>query len=129
MTGGVNVRHIISFLVLAAAAALVACATPAPAPTPAPVATHAVPANPSAAASPGTFHAPFGYEKVMVSDGTVIYCRNDLDTDSRVKRTRVCLTEAQLTASRDNSQNFIDDVQRHGVGATSTGTPANAMGH
>jgi len=94
-----------------------------------PVVAHTVPANPSAAASPATFHAPFGYEKVTLSDGTVRYCRNDLDTDSRVKRTRVCLTEAQLTASQDNSQNFVDEVQRHGVGATSTGTAANAMGH
>jgi hypothetical protein len=121
------VGHINSFLILAGAAALAACATPPPAPMP--VVAHTVPANPSAAASPATFHAPFGYEKVTLSDGTVRYCRNDLDTDSRVKRTRVCLTEAQLTASQDNSQNFVDEVQRHGVGATSTGTAANAMGH
>ncbi len=119
-------RHIHGFLILAAVAALVACATPAPAPVP--VATHPVAGTP-AAASPATFHAPFGYEKVLLSDGTVRYCRNDLDTDSRVKRTRVCMTQAQLTASQDNSQNFMDDVQRHGVGATSTGTPANGMGH
>jgi len=126
-----EVRHIISFLVFAGAAVLGACATqaPTPTPTPLPVATHTVPANPAAAASAATFHAPFGYVKVLLSDGTVRYCRNDLDTDSRVKRTRVCMTEAQLTASQDNSQNFMDDVQRHGVGAGSTGTPANGMGH
>jgi hypothetical protein len=119
-------RLINSFLV-PAAAALVGCATPAEAPRA--VAAHTVPANPAAASATKTFHAPFGYEKVSLSDGSVRYCRNDLDTDSRVKRTRVCMTQEQLTASQDNSQDFIDDVQRHGVGATSTGTPANGMGH
>jgi hypothetical protein len=118
---GWEVRHVKSFLVLAGAAALVACATQAP--TPEPVAAHTVVANPSAAASEGPFKAPFGYEKVVGDDGVDRYCRNDLDTNSRVKRTRVCLTEAQLKASQDNSQSFMDDIQRHGGAATATGTP------
>ena len=114
-------RHVKSFLVLAGAAALVGCAAQAPAPEP--VATHTVVANPSAAASAAAFKTPFGYEKVVGDDGVERYCRNDLDTNSRVKRTRVCMTEAQLKASQDNSQSFMDDIQRHGGAATATGTP------
>lgn len=113
--------HVRSFLVFVGTAALVACATPAP--TPAPVAAHTLPANPAAATPSGPFKTPFGYEKVVGDDGVERYCRNDLDTNSRVKRTRVCMTEAQLKASQDNSQSFMDDIQRHGGAATATGTP------
>ena len=118
-------RQIRNFIILTGAAVLVACATQAPAPQP--VAAHTLPASPPAAPT-GPFKAPFGYEKVVLSDGTLRYCRNDLDTNSRVSRTRVCMTEEQLKASEDNSQNFMNDIQRHGGAATATGTPAN-MGH
>jgi hypothetical protein len=110
-----NIRKIGTFMTLMAAAMLVACATPAPAPQPPPAAPAAEHAE--------LFRAPFGYEHVVLSDGTERYCRNDLDTGTRVARTRVCLTQAQLEASQSNSQSFIDDVQRHGAAAIATGTP------
>jgi hypothetical protein len=125
--------HFRNFVMLAGAAALVACATEAPQTATAPVASHA-PATvaTSAAAAPAASDAPkskvpYGYQKVVM-DGEIKYCRNDLVTGSRTERTKVCLTEEQLTASQDSSQNFIDDVQRHGGASTMNGTPGAGMG-
>ncbi len=106
------------FVILAITGSLAACATQAPAPA-------TVPAIPAVAAAPTPTEkvtVPYGYTTVVV-DGETRYCRNDMDTGSRVARTKVCLTAAQLKASQDNSQDFMNQVQTHGVGATSTGTP------
>ena len=72
---------------------------------------------------------PYGYQHIVLPDGEERYCRNDVDTGSRVARTKVCLTAAQLKASQDNSQDFMNSVQGHGAAATATGTPgAGGMG-
>jgi hypothetical protein len=117
-------RHINRFVILGGAAALAACATQAPAPA-------TVPALPVTAAVPAPTEKvtiPYGYQKVVMN-GEERYCRNDVDTGSRVARTKVCLTAAQLKASQDNSQDFMNNVQGHGVAATATGTPgAGGMG-
>ncbi len=100
-------------------AGLAACATQAPAPATIP----AVPVAASAPAPTEKVTVPFAYQRVVLDNGEERFCRNDLDTGSRVARTRVCLTAAQLKASQDSSQDFMNQVQTHGVGATSTGTP------
>jgi len=115
---GVRMRQVNRFVILAGAATLGACATQAPAPA-------TVPAVPVVAAAPTPTEkvtVPYGYTTVVV-DGETRYCRNDLDTGSRVARTKICYNAAQLKASQDNSQDFMNQVQTHGVGATSTGTP------
>jgi len=63
-------------------------------------------AEPAKAAAPtptAKVSIPYGYQTVMMN-GEPMYCRNDADTGSRVTRTKVCLTAAQLKASQDNSQ-------------------------
>jgi hypothetical protein len=115
---------------IVAAAALVGCATQAPAPAaasaaalPAGTPTLAlVPANsPTAAAVAKPI--PYGYTRVILDSGQVRFCRNDVDTGSRVTRKKVCLTQEQLDASQKNSQDFIDQVQLHGGASTVNGTP------
>jgi hypothetical protein len=123
------VKQLKGFLILTGAAVLVACATQAPAPSTgnaangnAPVSTAPVlTTNTSGSSAP--MKVPFGYERVVQSDGTEVYCRNDLDTSSRVARTRVCLTAAQLQAQQQNSQDFINGVQAHGAASTINSTP------
>jgi hypothetical protein len=123
-------KQMTSLVILAGAAVLVACATQGTAPASgssvvngtAPVSTAPVlSTNTSGSSAP--FKAPFGYETVVQSDGTVVYCRNDLDTSSRVARTRVCMTAAQLQAQQQNSADFINGVQAHGAASTINNTP------
>jgi hypothetical protein len=123
-----------SFL-LGATALLVACATSAPAPAPDPPPTvPAVPATVDATTTPGGMKIPEGYVKANVN-GEVRYCRNDMNTGSRVQRTQVCLTELQLKEVQENSQNFLNDVQgRYGLIRQVTGAPpgmssTGGMGH
>ena len=116
--------------ILGAAALLVACATPAPAP----VAQPALPATVDAGTTPGGLKIPEGYVKGLVN-GEVRYCRNDMNTGSRVMRTQVCLTELQLKEMQENSENFLNDVQgRYGLIRSVTGAPpgmssTGGMGH
>jgi hypothetical protein len=130
------VKQIKRVLIFMGAAMLAACATQAPAPSPgtsavngnAPVSAAPVLAtNTSASSAPARI--PFGYQRIVGSDGTEMYCRNDLDTSSRVARTRVCLTAAQLAAEQQNSQDFIDGVQLHGGASTMTGTPGAGVAY
>jgi hypothetical protein len=122
-------KQMTSLVILAGAAVLVACATQGPAPSTgnasngnAPVSTAPVLAtNTSGSSAP--MKVPFGYERVVQSDGTEVYCRNDLDTSSRVARTRICLTAAQLQAQQQNSQDFINNVQQHAGASTINNTP------
>lgn len=112
-------RPINCFLILASAAALVACATEAPAPAPESHQLAIVKSTDNA--HPGL--KTYGYQKKVV-DGQEMYCRNDLVTGSRTQREgEKCYTADQLQEIQDNSQKFIDAVQAHGAGATSTGTP------
>ncbi|HEV2703559.1 MAG TPA: hypothetical protein VGV09_18180 [Steroidobacteraceae bacterium] len=109
--------------ILAGTALLVACTTEAPAPP-------TVPSHPTTVVIAPTENVklPDGYFKATVN-GEERYCRNDLDTGTRVARTKVCLTAAQLKAIQDGSQDFMNQVQNHmGIGATTTGAP-QGMGH
>jgi hypothetical protein len=125
------VKQGIGFLILTGALLLAACATQGTAPASgssvvngtAPVSTAPVLTTNTSGSSAPAFKAPFGYETVVQSDGTVVYCRNDLDTSSRVARTRVCMTAAQLQAQQQNSQDFINGVQAHGAASTINSTP------
>lgn len=118
-------RHVDRLIILAGAAALVACATTGSEPP----TVRAEPAKADAPAPAEKVTIPYGYQKVVLPDGEERYCRNDTDTGSRVTRTKVCLSAAQLKASQDNSQDFINGVQRNGAAASATGTPgAGAMG-
>ena len=129
-------KLVMGLLMSTVAAALVACATPTAAPpaaaaAPAAAPTVAVAAKPApTAATPDTVKIPYGYVRIVLDNGEERFCRNDLVTGSRTEHTRVCLTAAQLKATQDNSQQFINSVQQHGVDATALGTPgAGVMGH
>jgi hypothetical protein len=135
-------RRVAGFVVMVGTAALAACATQAPAPAPvaaaAPVAvlppgtpTLALVAANSPTAAAAAKPVPYGYTRVILDSGEVRFCRNDVDTGSRVTRKKVCLTQEQLDASQKNSQDFIDQVQQHGGASTLNGTPGvgGAMGH
>ncbi len=115
-------RVVNGLVILASAAVLAACATSGSEPP-------TIRAEPAKAAAPTPTEKvtiPYGYQTVMMN-GEPMYCRNDVDTGSRVARTKVCLTAAQLKASQDNSQDFMNSVQRNGAAASATGTPG--MGH
>ena len=116
-------KQVMGFLILTGAAVLVACATQAPAPATGNTVNGTPTVAASAAASSAPQRVPYGYTRVLQPDGSELFCRYDVDTSSRVARTKVCLTAAQLAADQQNSQDFINDVQRHGGAATSTGTP------
>jgi hypothetical protein len=123
-------REIKQCFILAGTAMLVACATQSPAPATTPVVATAasVPAASASATPTAKIKIPDGYVKVMVN-GEVRYCRNDTDTGSRLAHTTVCLTEAQLQASQNGTQDMMNQMQnRNGIGATMTGAP-QGMGH
>jgi hypothetical protein len=113
-------RAVKTCFILAGTTMLVACATQAPAP-------QTVPALPVTAALPAPTEkpqVPSGYEIVMFKDGEERYCRNDVDTGSRVGHTRVCLTAAQLKAVQENSENYMNDVTgRYGLIPSVSGKP------
>lgn len=131
--------RVASFVMFVSAAALVACATPAPTPTPVAATPAALPpGTPTLSLVPAKATAvaevakpvPYGYTRIVLDNGDVRFCRNDVDTGSRVTRKKVCLSQEQLDASEKNSQDFINSVQHNGAAATATGTPgAGAMGH
>jgi hypothetical protein len=110
------------------AATLGACATQAPAPAAALLpGTPVIAATPPAATSTAKAVMPYGYTRVMVN-GEERFCRNDVTTGSRTEHTKVCLSQTQLDASQQNSQDFINSVQGRAAVAGATGTPS-AMGH
>lgn len=112
-------RQVIRFVMLAGAAMLVGCATEAPAPAPATIPAHPVTA--SATAPTQKIKIPEGYNKVTVN-GEDRYCRDEVDTGSRLARTKVCLTAEQLQATQDSSQALMYQFQnRMGIGAAPTG--------
>ena len=122
---GVRVRQVNHFVILLGAATLAACATQAPAPA----TIAADPATASVLPTPTEkVTIPYGYQHIVLPDGEERYCRNDVDTGSRVARTKVCLTAAQLKASQDNSQDFMNSVQGRAAVATATGTPGAGAG-
>jgi hypothetical protein len=112
------VKHVNGFLMVTAAAVLVACATQGPAPSSgtsavngnAPTTTVAASAT-SSTGSSSQFKIPDGYTRVVKSDGTELYCRSETDTGSRVAKSTVCLTAAQLQAQQQGSQDLINSLQ------------------
>ncbi len=120
-------RVVNGLVILASAAVLAACATAGSEPP----TVRAEPVKAEAPTPTEKVTIPYGYQKVVLADGEERYCRNDTDTGSRVARTKVCLSAAQLKASQDNTQDFINGVQRNGAAASATGTPGagGAMGH
>jgi hypothetical protein len=137
-------RQFAGFLMAtAAAAALAACATPASqppaaaaAPPPAPVvAVATAPAGnaPAAATKPvqkDSFTIPYGYQKVVATNGDVRYCRNDTSSDSRLAHSKVCMSKEQLEASQNDTRDYMNQLQRQGGSSTTQMTPGSggAMG-
>ncbi|HTC53583.1 MAG TPA: hypothetical protein VK700_16730 [Steroidobacteraceae bacterium] len=112
-------------ILVTGAAVLVACATPAPAPAPPVAAAKPVPATP-AAATPQATKVPYGYERVVLSNGEERFCRNEQAPDSRTAHQRVCLTAAQLQATQDSSQDYIKELQRQSATSSRYCTPGPA---
>lgn len=109
------------FVLVTGAAVLVGCATQAPAPAP-----PAAAAMPVAAATPSATKVPYGYERVVLSNGEERFCRNEQAPDSRTAHQRVCLTAAQLQADQDSSQDYIKQLQRQSATSTRYCTPGPA---
>ncbi len=97
--------------VIVGATALVACASEGPASS---GKTGASQGGSPAAASDDSKAIPTGYRRKVVG-GQVLYCRNDLDTDSRVHRSEVCLTRDQLEEQQQNSRNVMQNKNQSGV--------------
>ena len=77
--------NLIARIIIAMGAlAIAACATQSPASQ-----------QGSSAASSESSGVPKGYSHRVV-DGQELYCRNDVDTGSRVSRSEVCLTREQI---------------------------------
>ena len=98
---------------IASATLLVACAAQGPA------SSKAAPALKGDAAIAGRNAVPTtGYRKV-VRDGVEYFCSRPGYTGSRVDNSVECLTQAQLAAIRENSQDMLRRQQSH-VGEQST---------
>jgi hypothetical protein len=104
-------RQVGGFIILTTAAALAACAAQPP----------TLPSLPPVAAGPDKATVPAGYQEVVTRDGTQLFCRDDAVPGSRAQHDRVCLTAAQLKASQDGGQNFLNGVQASDVGAAGAG--------
>jgi hypothetical protein len=110
-------RKIELCFIFAGAALLVACATQAPAPT-----------QTQAQTAGEKFSIPIGYRKTKVN-GMDKYCRTDVDTGSRLSRTTVCYTMAQLQEQAADSQNNIQNQMQNANGlGTAVGAGAPSAG-
>jgi hypothetical protein len=115
-------RELTGFVVLTVASAVIACAAQAQSTSPATQAVSAKaqatsPASQSASAAPQKDEAtPHGYDLVLVH-GKRLFCRMQPVTGTRFRQ-KVCLTKAQLQAEQDNTQRFIQNVQRMGAVGT-----------
>jgi hypothetical protein len=123
-------KKIAGLLSITGAAALLGCATRAPAPAAPPrpaAAAAAVSVPPGAPAkAPQATKAPYGYERVVLSNGEERFCRNEQAPDSRTAHQRVCLTAAQLQATQDSSQDYIKQLQRQSATSSRYCTPGPA---
>lgn len=103
------------FFVIGAVSVLAACAAQpqagsAPAASAAPAAVALT--SGQAATSDSKKLPTSGYRRV-VKDGTEYFCKRETATGSRTQVFDQCLTEAQLTAMRDGSQDFVRRQQQH----------------
>ena len=98
-------KRVTRFLILTGVSMLAACATePASTWTATPT-TSAATGTTSTAATSTAHLIPDGYTREVVN-GSELYCRNNLDTGSRVQRTKVCMTWEQLQAQEHSSIQF-----------------------
>jgi hypothetical protein len=112
-------------LAIAVASALAACASTGPTgPTRAASASANAPAT-AAAASKNNTDGFGGYRRVE-KHGEEYFCRREGVTGSRTQMIETCLTQAQLTAMRENSQELLRDVQ-NSVGASPGLGPDGSM--
>jgi hypothetical protein len=111
-------RQVGSFIILTAAATVVACATQPPASPASPV-----PARPAVAAQPAKPNFHSGYVRVVASDGTEVFCRDDMFTGSRVEHQKVCLTAEQLQRTEEAGQDYIHQTQSSTSGALAGAQP------
>ena len=95
-------RWVTGFLILAGAFTLAACASQGPEPSTATGGSRHAAAG-SATASGHV--VPSGYHREVVN-GEERFCRDDLDTGSRVQRTKVCLTWEELQAQERTNMQF-----------------------
>lgn len=124
-------KWVTNLIILAGASALAACASQAPAPSSAAAASPVTAAaTTSAVAQTGKFKIPYGYKRVTMN-GEDRYCRYDAVTGSRTEKVEVCLTLAELENQQNNTQQFMDQIQRTGgILPNGAGTPGSggAMG-
>jgi hypothetical protein len=100
-------------VVLMMACALVPCAAQTPA---------ASSSSSSSSSASSKFEVPEGYKRVVMN-GEERFCRNEATTGSRVQNRQVCLTRQQLLDRQNNSQDFIQGVQRNGTDHVIATTP------
>jgi len=96
-------RWVTGLLILAGALTLAACASQAPEPSTTTAGSRHAAAAGSATASGHVI--PSGYHREVVN-GEERFCRDDLDTGSRVQRTKVCLTWEELQARERSNMQF-----------------------
>ena len=90
-TGSIEMKKIMSFVILATASALVVCAAQTPA-------TSSAPPSASSAPQPDKFKTPFGFTRTEVN-GEERFCRNEpVIGGGLAERTKVCYTRARLEA-------------------------------
>ena len=99
-------------IVIAVTSVLAACASKAPVSPPAVASASASSAPATAAAEPNKGRNPAdNYRRVVKKNGLEYFCRKEGVTGSRTQVIETCLTQAQLTLLRENSQEFTRRVQ------------------
>ena len=98
-------RYIVS---VAALLLFAGCASQPTAPKPAPVAQ-----VPKAQNKPVTLAEArrLGY-RIVDEHGKTVYCRDQIETGSHVRKDTICLTAEQLAEAREASQRNLDQLQR-----------------
>lgn len=100
-------RLIAGFLILTSVLTIAACASQGPGTSTGPGSSRN--AAVAGSATTGAHVIPSGYHREVV-DGEERFCRNDLDTGSRVQRTKVCLTWDELQARERSDVRFYQGL-------------------
>ena len=99
-------RYIVAGVVLLAIAG---CASQPAAPTkPAPVALAATTPNQGVTLAEAR---RLGY-RIVDEHGKTVYCRDQMETGSHVRKETICLTAEQLVEAREASKRNLDQLQR-----------------
>jgi hypothetical protein len=114
-------RYIVSFAALLLVAGCASQPTP---PKPAPVAQ-----APTAQSKPVTLAEArrLGY-RIVDEHGKTVYCRDQMETGSHVRKETICLTAEQLVEARDASKRNLDQLQRMTPPPSCNRTVPGAMG-